>query len=55
MDTGGVTPAQNVCVSPASLPFPLLSVHRMQPAGTNMQNARLISIYNNSKVYVTPL
>jgi hypothetical protein len=32
LDTGGVALAQNVCVSPASLPFPLLSVHKMQPA-----------------------
>jgi hypothetical protein len=33
MDTGGVTLAKNVCVSPALLPFPLLSVRKMQPVG----------------------
>lgn len=44
MDAGGIIPAQNVCVSPVSLPFPLLSVHRMQPASTDTHNVRAISI-----------
>jgi sugar diacid utilization regulator len=52
MGTGGVTLAKNVCVSPASLPFPLLSVHKMQPAGNKHMPYQYQYIYQITEKYL---